>query len=129
MVTVLENFGEGGANLVPNDGQGLPSVAQALRDIADDLAGVGTVPAWQTAIAVSTHVAVLPAAGWVLAVDGDTGTSAGGKKIVNAAPAAGEVQVAYDAAGIPTLTFEATDAITQCAVQQIPYAALLTIKG
>jgi|GEM_PF-3443174 len=37
MVVIKENFGEGGANLVPG-GQGKPTLSQALRDIADDLA-------------------------------------------------------------------------------------------
>ncbi|AGK61497.1 hypothetical protein Asulf_01514 [Archaeoglobus sulfaticallidus PM70-1] len=37
MVAIKENFGEGGANLTPA-GQGEPTLAQALRDIADDLA-------------------------------------------------------------------------------------------
>ncbi len=37
MATIPENFGSGGANLTPK-GQGSPTLAQALRDIADDLA-------------------------------------------------------------------------------------------
>lgn len=37
MATIKQNFGEGGANLTPA-GQGEPTLAQTLRDIADDLA-------------------------------------------------------------------------------------------
>jgi hypothetical protein len=58
----------------------------------------------------------------VTAVDATTATAAGGKIIQSqASPAAGFVQVEYDADGIPTLTFEATDAVTECAVQQLGY--------
>ncbi len=129
MAAITTEFGTGGANLTPNDSAGTPTLATALRDVADDLAGVGTVPAWTTAIAVAAHTVTLPTAGWILAVDGDTGGTAGGKKIVNAAALTLEVQVVYDAAGIPTLNFFAADAITQCAVQQIPWAALETTKA
>lgn len=40
MVVIKKNFGEGGANLAPSGAQGSPSLAEALRDIADDLAAV-----------------------------------------------------------------------------------------
>lgn len=40
MSVIRENFGSGGANLVPNDGQGSPTLADALRDVADDLKDV-----------------------------------------------------------------------------------------
>lgn len=40
MSAISVYFGEGGANLVPAGGGGAPSLAQALRDIADDLASV-----------------------------------------------------------------------------------------
>jgi len=36
MSAIKETFGEGGANVVPSSG-GEPSLASALRDIADDL--------------------------------------------------------------------------------------------
>lgn len=39
MAVIKITFGEGGANLAPR-GQGQPSLATALRDIADDLAAV-----------------------------------------------------------------------------------------
>jgi len=41
MATIRDNFGSGGANLT-HKGQGQPSLAQALRDIADDLAMLKT---------------------------------------------------------------------------------------
>lgn len=37
MATILPNFGTGGANLTPTRASGTPSLAEALRDIADDL--------------------------------------------------------------------------------------------
>lgn len=48
MATIKVNFGEGGANLVPQGTGGEPTLAGALRDIADDLALVvapATAPA------------------------------------------------------------------------------------
>ena len=36
MSTITENFGTGGANLTPANSSGDPSLAQALRDVADD---------------------------------------------------------------------------------------------
>lgn len=36
MTAISTRFGEGGANLTPS-GQGKPTLAQTLRDIADDL--------------------------------------------------------------------------------------------
>jgi len=129
MATITTEFGSGGANLTPQDSAGQPSLATVLRGIADDLVGIGTIPVWTTAIAVAGNTVTLPSAGWVIAVDGDTGGTAGGKKIVNAVALTGEVQVVYDAAGIPTLNFLAGDAITQCAVCQIPFVAVSTVKG
>jgi len=40
MATIKENFGSGGANLSPNDSSGQPTLAETLREVADDLAGV-----------------------------------------------------------------------------------------
>jgi hypothetical protein len=40
MAEISKRFGEGGANLVPQESGGVPSLATVLRDIADDLAGV-----------------------------------------------------------------------------------------
>lgn len=37
MATIKENFGSGGANLTPNKSAGEPTLAQTLRDVADDL--------------------------------------------------------------------------------------------
>ncbi len=36
MSTIVKSFGTGGANLTPAGSSGEPSLAQALRDIADD---------------------------------------------------------------------------------------------
>jgi hypothetical protein len=40
MTTINEDFGAGGANLTPLKGHGEPTLAQSLRDIADDLDGL-----------------------------------------------------------------------------------------
>ncbi len=46
MAIIKADFGEGGANLVPQGSGGDPTLATALRDVADDLAAaVGTAPA------------------------------------------------------------------------------------
>jgi hypothetical protein len=47
MAAISERFGSGGANVAPGGSSGKPSLAEALRDIADDLAGLkpGTVTA------------------------------------------------------------------------------------
>lgn len=82
--------------------------------------------AWQTGVAVTTNAATLPNAGPVLAVQATTATSAGPKQQTTAAPAAGQVQVAYGATGIPTLTFNGTDAVTVAAVSQM-YQAKATV--
>lgn len=42
MATITVRFGEGGANLNPNKSVGSPSLASALRDIADDLTAIRT---------------------------------------------------------------------------------------
>jgi hypothetical protein len=74
------------------------------------------IPAW-TAHVVAAHIVALPTAGYVVAVEGDVGVATGPKaQVQNGAPAAGEVDVAYDAAGIATLTFNAVDAITNAQV-------------
>jgi hypothetical protein len=84
------------------------------------------IPAWTTGITVTTHVAVLATAGWVIAVEGTTGDSVGPKQMVQSgSPAQGEVDVQYDADGVATLTFNTTDAITACAVVVRPTGANL----
>ena len=42
MATIKENFGHGGANMVPQGSQGVPALAEVLRDIADDLEALHT---------------------------------------------------------------------------------------
>jgi hypothetical protein len=128
MAEIKENFGFGGANLTPGGGAGTPTLAEALRDVADDLAGVGND--WQSGLAVTTHVLVMAQAGAVLAVEGTTGSGTGVKQMqFSASPAAGFVRVEYDAAGVPTLTFNATDAITEAAVMQAAGPNVKTTKG
>lgn len=38
MAKITKSFGSGGANLTPGGAAGQPSLADALRDVADDLA-------------------------------------------------------------------------------------------
>jgi hypothetical protein len=129
MTTIKTDFGSGGANLNPGGSGGVPDLATTLRDIADDLAAVsGGDPDWTTGITVTTHVATLAEPGWVLAVEATTATSAGPKQqIQSGSPAAGEVDVAYTA-GVATLTFNATDAVTACAVTYVARGAAYAIK-
>ncbi len=128
MTTIRTNFGEGGQNLAPN-ASGAPSLADTLRDVADDFSGNVKVPAWTTGVVVTTHVATLPSAGFVFAVHATAGGTPGPKQLIQTgAPGAGQVRVDYTA-GVPTLTFATAEAVTACAVQQLPYAAIKTIKA
>lgn len=50
MATIKVDFGEGGANLTPTGSAGEPTLAEALRDVADDLGdAIGTDPGSMTA--------------------------------------------------------------------------------
>ncbi len=40
MAAITERFGSGGANLSPGGSAGTPSLAEALRDVADDVAAL-----------------------------------------------------------------------------------------
>lgn len=128
MTTIKSDFGRGGANLVPHAG-GEPTLAETLRDIADDFAAVsGGVPAWTTGVTVTTHVATLPEPGWVVAVEATTGTTTGPcQQVQNGTPATGEVDVAYTA-GVATLTFASGDAVTECAVSYMKRGSGYTVK-
>lgn len=42
MATITTNFGFGGANLTPGGASGTPTLAEALRDVADDLTELRT---------------------------------------------------------------------------------------
>lgn len=122
--TVPLQLGAGGAHLPPS-GSGKPSLRDCLDAAARDLAAAKGTPAWLTAQAVTTHVLVMGSAGWVLAVEGTTGSGTGPKQMqVSGSPAAGAVQVEYDGDGIATLTFNATDAITVAAVMLQPFTAV-----
>jgi hypothetical protein len=112
-------FGTGGSDLNPQ-GPGNPSLLRKLLAMCASV--VGATPAWVTGVAVTTHVAVMAGAGLILSVEGTTGSSVGPKQIIQSgSPAAGQVDVQYDAAGIATLTFNATDAITVAAVTKLGY--------
>jgi hypothetical protein len=82
------------------------------------------LPVTQTGIAVASNAATLASAGAVLQVQATAGTSAGIKTVIlSGAPSAGQVRVDYTA-GVPTLTFNATDAITAASVVQLVQAPL-----
>lgn len=44
MAKITRRFGSAGANLTPTGSAGQPSLADALRDVADDLAGLKPAP-------------------------------------------------------------------------------------
>lgn len=112
---ISPNFGSGGSGLTPNGSSDLPSLAQLLRAIADSMSAVGAV---QTGVAVAAHTATLTEPGLIQAVQATAATSAGPKAIIlSGAPNAGQVLVEYTD-GIPTLTFNASDAVTEAAIQQ-----------
>lgn len=118
-------FGSGGRGLSPNDSSGKPTLRDILAALINMVGGVGAPDStwWTTGIAVSSNTVTLSTAGRVLAVDATTASAVGPKAIQQqATPAAGNVQVVYDSAGIPTLNFQATDAVTECAVQQLGYS-------
>ena len=109
---------QGQSHVTPQNGKPKPSLAELLNGLY--------VPAWQAAVAVSSNTVTLPAAGPVIAVDAVAAGTAGPKSQVNATVATLEVQVVYDAAGIPTLNFFAADAVTSIDVLQL---ALPTIPA
>lgn len=114
MSGVPSDFGSGGSGLTPKGSSGSPSLQELLE-------GLNSVPAWETGIVVDTNVAVMTTAGFVMAVEGTTGNTTGPKaQIQSTGPATLQVDVQYDAAGIATLTFNGTDAITVCAVVILP---------
>lgn len=114
MAGIPDNFGSGGSGLTPNKSAGDPS-------LADILGGLNSVPAWTTGVTVTTHVAVLATAGFVVSVEATTGSTTGPvSQIQSGSPATTQVDVQYDSAGIATLTFNATDAVTECAVVVLP---------
>ncbi len=44
MAAISKRFGSGGANVAPGGSAGQPALADALRDIADDLAALRSMP-------------------------------------------------------------------------------------
>lgn len=117
-MTIPNNFGEGHANLAPDGAQGEPTLVKVLQGLNGQNAN--NPIDWQIGIAVLTHVVTLAKSGFVLVVEATAASSTGAKgQIQSGSPAVGEVDVAYDAEGVPTLTFNATDAVTECAVTQL----------
>lgn len=55
MTTIKTDFGTGGANLAPGGAAGLPTLAETLRDVADDLAALK--PAAPAAATVGADIA------------------------------------------------------------------------
>lgn len=83
---------------------------------------------WLEGVAVSSHTVTLTTAGRVVSVEATTATSAGPKtKRRGGTVAAGEVTVTYNDAGYATLTFNATDAVTVCAVDLLAVPASLAV--
>jgi len=130
MATITTKFGAGGAGIQP--GHGSPDLATALRDVADDLADFdGAAADWSAELTVTAHAVTLSKRGVPVAVEATTATSAGVKQMQHSgSPGAGYVQVAFTA-GVATLTFNATDAVTGARVLMAPQpaAALRTLKG
>lgn len=116
MTVIPENFGHGGTGLQRTHGS--PALADILRGLADDANGA---PVVQTGLTVAADAVTLSGPGRVLAVEATTAGSAGVKsrKLV-APPGAGEYTVAYDSAGVATVTFAAADAVTEAAVEVSP---------
>ena len=122
VLSLKKLFGTGGSDMQPQ-GPGNPSLLRKILATLVGAAGAAAVPAWSAELPVTTHVLVLANAGLVLAVDATTATAGGGKALQSqATPAAGYVQVEYDAAGIATLTFNTADAVTGAKVTQLAYS-------
>lgn len=79
------------------------------------------IAAWSGATAVSSHTTgALAAAGMITAVELVAGSVTGAGNLRDSAAATTrDVRIVYDAAGIPTLSFLAADAVTSCKYQQI----------
>jgi hypothetical protein len=126
---ITTTFGSGGANLTPS-AAGTPTLAGALRDIADDIADVnaGPVPAWVAGVTVTTNVAVRVAASWIISVHVTAGGVTGIINILSTGtPATKQCTVTY-AAGVATLTFAAGDAVTAISILEIPKVAGLSAR-
>lgn len=109
----------------------LTAIDVAAKTATIELRGKGGATVWRTGVTVTTHVAVMPVKGVVVAVHATTATSAGPKQqLSTGVAAAGQVTVAYTA-GVATLTFNTTDAVTACAVvmvEQVEDATADTVR-
>lgn len=78
-------------------------------------AGTVTTPAYTTGAAVATDTHTAASAGWVTYVNATTGGTTGVCTILHTGtPGTTQCTVTYSS-GIPTLTFAAADAVTECA--------------
>jgi len=95
-----------------------PALRSALESnlppVARDANVTAVAVAADTTGALGDAAAKTGFAGEVVRVNVTAGGAPGDKTIVAGAPAAGEAQVAYDANGIPTVNFNAADAVTEC---------------
>lgn len=97
----------------------ITAIDPAAKTATVELRGNGGATVWRTGVTVTTHVAVMPVKGVVVAVHATTATSAGPKQqLSTGTAAAGQVTVTYSA-GVATLTFNTTDAVTACAVVMV----------
>jgi hypothetical protein len=79
------------------------------------------IPVTTTGQSVTANTAQLTIPGAVIAVQATTGSFTGALILsVTGSVDAGTCRVTYDAKGIPLLTFNATDAVTECSFVQIP---------
>lgn len=92
-------------------------------------AGGATLPAWSSAIAVSSNTTGALSslgAGWVTAVTITAGGVTGAGNLRSTAPATSrDIQVTYSGAGIPTLNTLAGDAVTEVVIQHHPLETLV----
>lgn len=122
---------QGGAGIASKDKDGV-KLADVLRDVADDITALASTPAWLTAQVVTTHVWTATGPGHVAAVEATAGGTTGIVSIQQSGSPAITTCTLTFTAGVPTLTFNATDAVTAASILFIPtrlLASQLTTKG
>lgn len=88
-----------------------------LASVMESMLPTASRAATSTGIAVASNTSgALGFAGEVKAVTATAASSTGAKTIVSGSPSAGECQVTYSAAGVPTLTFNGSDAVTEASI-------------
>ena len=99
----------------PNSGWAFINRLGGLASLFESMLPLAARDANVTGLAVASDTTgALDFAGEVLAVTVTAGGATGAFTVVSAAPAAGEAQVSYDAEGVPTINFNAADAVTEC---------------